>query len=127
MSFPSSHSRRGQQRFPCEIDAVIYKSMLRPRVGSATILDIGMGGAKIICAEALSVGESYQLKFSHQDQKFSFDCRIAWEKREKRRSYGVTFAIGKRKEESLKILIDALRQGARAPSSGLDLKNYWDA
>lgn len=130
MAAPSSSSRRGHQRFPCRIEVAIYKSMLRPRIGAAEILDIGMGGARIVSAETLSVGESYQIKFANSDQKFSFDFRVAWKKQVDQKSgenfYGAVFLMGKRKEESLKSLIGALRQG-RKHESGLDLKSYWNA
>ncbi len=104
--------------------------MLRPRLGATTILDIGMGGARMNCSESLNVGESYQIKFTHENQKFSFDFRVAWKKEGKTKAaglfYGVVFLIGKRKEESLKALIDSLRQ-ERDHRSGLDLKNYWSS
>ncbi len=127
----SFQSRRGHQRFPCHIEALVYKSMLRPRLGEATILDLGMGGARISSSVSLQVRENYQIKFSHQDRKFSFDVRVAWKKdgnsSSKVNSYGLIFILGHRKEEALKTLIDSLRVEEKAPKSGLDLKNYWNS
>lgn len=126
----SSSSRRGHQRFPCRIAALVYKSMLRPRLGEATILDLGMGGARISSLAILQVRENYQLKFSHHDRKLSFDFQVAWKKEghpsSGGNSYGLVFLLGPRKEEALKILVDSLRVQEKAPGSGLDLKNYWN-
>ena len=130
MGFHLSNSRRGHQRFPCAIEGVLYKPMLRPRLGSAKILDIGMGGAKITCAAVLTLQEIYEIKLVYKDEKFSFNFRVAWQKsrdsKTKEYSYGVVFSLSKRQEESLKILLDWLRQDGE-PKPGFNLKDYWSS
>ncbi len=105
--------------------------MLRPRLGEAVIVDLGMGGARIVSPVILQVRENYQLKFSHHDRKLSFDVRVAWKKDASSASvgnfYGLSFLLSSRKEEALKALIDSLRVEEKAPKSGLDLKNYWNS
>ncbi len=125
----SSPSRRGHQRFSCSIPVLVYKSMLRPRLGEATILDLGMGGARISSPVILQVRENYQLKFTHRDRKLSFDFQVVWKKEGNSGGvnfYGLIFLLRSRKEEALKALIDSLRTAEKAPGSGLDLKNYWN-
>ena len=126
----SSPSRRGHQRFSCSIPVLVYKSMLRPRLGEATILDLGMGGARISSPVILQVRENYQLKFTHHDRKLSFDFQVVWKKEGNSSGgnfYGLIFLLRSRKEEALKALIDSLRTEEKTPGSGLDLKNYWNS
>lgn len=107
--------------------------MLRPRLGATRVLDIGMGGAKIVSAAALNLQELYEIKFVYKDEKFSFDFRVVWQKpqgaKTKEYSYGVTFSLSKKQTESLKVLLDFLRQASNAdgPSGGLSLKDYWSS
>lgn len=125
----SSPSRRGHQRFSCSISVLVYKSMLRPRLGEGRILDLGMGGARISSPVILQVRENYQLKFTHCDRKLSFDFQVVWKKEGNSGGvnfYGLVFLLSSRKEEALKALIDSLRTAEKAPGSGLDLKNYWN-
>ena len=104
--------------------------MLRPRLGEATILDLGMGGARISSPVILQVRENYQLKFAYRDRKLSFDFQVVWKKEGNSNGgnfYGLIFLLRSRKEEALKALIDSLRTEEKTPGSGLDLKNYWNS
>ncbi len=104
--------------------------MLRPRLGEATILDLGMGGARISSPVILQVRENYQLKFAYRDRKLSFDFQVVWKKEGNSKGanfYGLTFLLSPRKEEALKALVDCLRTEEKSPGSGMDLKNYWNS
>ncbi len=108
-------SRRQDERFPCDIPAVLYTPSSGSRIGKAKLVDLALGGGMIETAVSVLRRVPYELRWDWNGESLRVPARVAWEKPKdpatKLRRYGLSFTTTSEQEQILRRLVDALRQG----------------
>jgi hypothetical protein len=124
-------SRRTLARFRCNRVIELRRVGWRRKFADARLVDIGMGGASILCDTLISMAESYDLHLSIGKELLDIRGTVCWIKQPPKDKpptpkYGLKFQLSAAQESSMKIIIDKLRTEQWPDQDEWKFKNYWN-